>query len=148
MTRHPQPATGDPALVAAEQRLRHEVDRLRRNIDHVAIVGPTTRNPFAWARSEGASPRLVSAAASPAPVPAPRTAPVVPPFTLIGIAEKHTGAKLERFAILAWNDEPVIAPEGARVAGRFVVRRIEADAIQVIVEGDAAPPIRLALERN
>jgi hypothetical protein len=77
----------------------------------------------------------------------PRGLAAALPFTLIGVAENRTGVRPERFAILAWNGAAVIAAEGARVGSRYVMQRIEADAIEVI-DGDAASPVRLTFDNK
>lgn len=142
--RPPRPGNN---LAATEAALHREVHRLRRHLAAAGEWHESARNPFAWTPSGVAHERRAAAEPSSISVSAPRGLTTPLPFTLIGIAENRTGAEPERFAILAWNGEPVIAAEGARVGGRYVVRRIEAGAIEVI-DCDAASSIRLTLENN
>ena len=137
-----------PSLAAAEPGLRREVHRLCRHLDAVPHVPHSTSNPFAWAPPSG---RVIEGSVAAEPprvlVPVPQIVPAVP-ITRIGVAMNHTGAEPQRFAILDWSDEPVIAAEGARIGGRYIVRRIEAGAIEVAIDGDAASAIRRSLENN
>ncbi len=150
--RREQPASNQAALTAperalqeADRSLQENVHRLHRNLKAVARVQQSTRNPFAWGASGGAPEPPATTGLSPTAVSAPPIPPTTVPFRLIGIAENRTAAGPERFAILAWNDEAVIAAEGARVGGRYLVRRIDAGAIDVIDAATAAA-IRLTLE--
>jgi hypothetical protein len=130
---------------AAEEALQREVRRLPGQLVAVAQWHEPARNPFAWARTEVPHDRRVELEPALTRAAVSRGLAAALPFTLIGVAENRTGVQPERFAILAWNGEPVIAAEGARVGGRYVMQRIEADAIEV-VDGDAASPVRLTFD--
>lgn len=101
------------------------------------------RNPFRF--REGPPP-----AASAAPLRPPRETdepPATtrePAFRLIGVAERHAAGDLARIAILATPSDVHLAAPGDRVAGRFTVIAVLADAAELRDETTGAV-VRLVL---
>jgi hypothetical protein len=88
--------------------------------------GAARRNPFAFLH------RDVQPAA-PAGRDAVGKAPVAPrpEIALSGIAEDAAGGRIVRTAVLSAGGSVVLAKEGDRVLGRFVVSKIAPDAVQL-----------------
>ena len=90
-----------------------------------------------FALTDAARPRVVDIAPSvPRSLPPPAAiAPVEIPValpSLIGLTEQRSGAVVERLAVFAVNDEPVIARVGTTVLDRLRVTAIGADAVELM----------------
>jgi hypothetical protein len=66
------------------------------------------------------------------PVPQPLDAPVEPALELIGVAEDQTAQGLVRTAIVtALTDELFLVKEGETIAGRYRVKTVGNDAVEL-----------------
>lgn len=84
------------------------------------------RNPFSFSHpAVRSTPASAVQADEPAPV-APR-----PDIVLSGVAEDTAGGRTVRTAVFSVSGQVVLAKEGDRVLGRFVVSRIASDAVQL-----------------
>ncbi|MEE2638801.1 MAG: hypothetical protein VYE68_16385 [Acidobacteriota bacterium] len=140
-----QPITAlpDTGLIALDQ----EVARLTARLDAAPRPRTPSRNPFSLvARGVMPSPRNVSPAvpgfvpATPSPVAA-ATAPTV---TLAGIAVDRTPVGRRRTAILSAEGRVVLAHVGDEVIGRYQVRLIDEDTVELL-DLQTRTPLRLML---
>jgi hypothetical protein len=74
--------------------------------------------------------------------PVPLT-PAPPTFTLSGIAERNTPEGRKRTAIISGDGQLYLVGEGERVAGRYTVVTIDADA--VLMRDQVGSELRLVL---
>jgi hypothetical protein len=126
-----------PAESAQFDRLRSDVEtqsaRLRARLATVTPPAAPNRNPFAFA-SRAPAPRRPAPASPPVEALQPEfeRAPAEPVLVLIGIAERGTGDRLVRTAIIAGEgDELHMVTAGDLVAGRYRVRAISPDAVEL-----------------
>jgi hypothetical protein len=135
------PAVEDPprpvepagtATLAAD--VQAQTERLKTRLATAPAPHQTTRNPFAFAPRPTEVPR----ARQPAAVEDPG-APVVPPppaepaIELIGVAENREAKGLVRTAIVAaLSGELFLVKEGELLAGRYKVKAVGADAVELI----------------
>jgi hypothetical protein len=110
--------------------LNDAAERLRARLNTHAHSRDLDRNPFEFGQAP--APRAAMPAAAAAAMAAP-PAPVdlPPPFALSGVAERKNGDVMERTAILSGNGQIYFAKVGDRVAGRYEVTAIGADAIEL-----------------
>jgi hypothetical protein len=108
----------------------------------VIALRPSERNPFRFA-----SPHVRSAPATPASSALPSVAvPVEPPppiLSLAGIAEEMTSEGPRRTAIVSGSDDVYLVHEGDSLAGRFIVKSIEADT--VLLQDASGAELRIVL---
>jgi hypothetical protein len=117
--------------VAAE--VERQATRLRERLATPPLPQQPLRNPFAFSRADDSprspSPPPIAAAQSP-PTPAE---PPEPPLTLIGLAEQHRPQGTERTAMIATaGDELIMVAVGASVLGRYTVRAISAESVELV----------------
>jgi hypothetical protein len=107
-----------------------QAERLQRRLATAPTPQAPVRNPFTF----HARPRVQVAApeaAEPAPPPEPAADPE-PELALIGVAEDKTPAGLVRTAMIAGaGDQLTLAKVGQEVAGRYKVKAIGADAVEL-----------------
>jgi hypothetical protein len=108
--------------------------RLRERIAAAPVPTSPLRNPFTFAPKEDPRQRP----APPSPAAALTRATDVPdlsepPLSLIGVAEQQSPEGIVRTAILSTDsDELFMLTEGDVLGARYRVRRIEADAVELI----------------
>jgi hypothetical protein len=116
--------------------LNAEEAKLRQHIAAVPL-GPSTRNPFRFAKAVDAAPQPgnPAAASSAASLPTGTTlpagpiAPAQPSFSLSGVAERQTPQGRVRTAIISGGGQLYLVTEGESVAGRYRVVTIDSDAV-------------------
>lgn len=117
--------------VAAE--VERQAKRLRERLASPPLPQQPFRNPFAFSRADDSprspSPQPIASAQSP-----PTAAePPEPALTLIGLAEQHRPQGTERTAMIATaGDELIMVAVGASVLGRYTVRAISAESVELI----------------
>jgi hypothetical protein len=131
----------DPVLVDVERRTA----RLRTFATEAPPPRAPGRNPFRFGESRlrpkaSPSPRIAPVDTTPQAAPAP----VEPRLELVGMAERREGDGIVRTAILAGFGDVHLVRVGDRVAGRFTVLSIGADAVELQDEV-AQSVLRLAL---
>jgi hypothetical protein len=138
VVRHLQPVDSGGAALATEVSRLHE--RLRPNV--------TPRQPGRNLFSFGAvKPRPVSPppTARPALTEASIVKPPLPPLKLSGIAEDTTPDGIVRTAIISGLGQLFLVKEGERIADRYRVVKVAAEAAELTDLVDATT-IRLALK--
>ena len=126
-TRRPAPVVIPPNTTAIELQgaeLATEVARLRARLRPSDQLQDPARNLFEFStRASRSAP-----AAPPAPLePAAVSAPLAPPFTLIGFASE--GAV--RTAIISGAGDLFLAREGDSITAQYRVIRIDADGVEL-----------------
>lgn len=91
----------------------------------------SVRNLFSLREAVPPAPAYVQPALTTLPAPAV-VEPAAPLPALIGLTERRAQGAVERLAIFAVGDEPVIAAVGAVVLGRLSVTAISADAVALL----------------
>jgi hypothetical protein len=120
----PAAAARRPAAVAESEALNAQALRLRERTA-LATLRPSTRNPFRFSapkpspRSSAPRDRAISLA------PAMPAAPRPPALTLSGVAQRAG----KRMAIISGDGQIYLAVEGDSVAGRFIVEKIDPEAV-------------------
>lgn len=115
--------------VAAE--VERQARRLRERLATAPLPQQPLRNPFAFSRAD-------DSARSPSPIPSaqsppPAAQPPEPALTLIGLAEQRLPQGTVRTAMIATGgDELIMAVVGAPVLGRYTVRAISADSVELL----------------
>jgi hypothetical protein len=95
-----------------------------------AQLRPSTRNPFRFGTSRRNGPNSGSAMHAPATIaPAEAAAPPTPNFTLAGIAERNTPEGRKRTAVITGAGQLYLVTEGEMVGGRYVVVRVDPEAV-------------------
>jgi hypothetical protein len=110
-----------------------QTSRLRDRMASAPAPRAPIRNPFVFGARETPRPRASTPTAS-ASLRAPETAPVVaePPLELIGIAEQQSPSGPVRTAIMtAHSDELYMLKEGELLGGRYRVKAIGIDAVEL-----------------
>jgi hypothetical protein len=118
-----------PSAVSAE--VQQQAARLRERLAAAPLPADTARNPFAFGARRAPRPQSgmiqaasIDVAASPAPL--------LPPLTLVGIAEDTAPAGPVRTAIIAGDGDALfMVTEGQAVAGRYTVSKIGVDAVEL-----------------
>ena len=126
-------ATSGPGSLAAD--VEEQAQRLRQRLARAPVPDAQPRNPFSFAPVRAprplaaAPPGTVQAATLPADVP--DSAPP-PPLVLMGIAEQPTPQGPQRTAVIGGAGADLfIVKEGEIVSGRYKVKAIGADAIEL-----------------
>jgi hypothetical protein len=120
------PTSGAESLA---EEVQAQSVRLRERLTHAPSPQPGGRNPFRFA-----PPRPVAVERRVAPVkvvetPAPVAAP--PLLKLEGLAERDKNGVRTRIAVLSNLSEIVFAVEGDTIAGRYLVKMISADVVEI-----------------
>jgi hypothetical protein len=145
------PAPADQVSAPAEPPifdLHTEATRLRARLDAAPAPIPRQRDPFRFDRgippsaSAAATPRTPRSSAASAE-PDPPVAPAMP-LRLVGVAEEQGDSGVLRVAILSTGVELFHAREGDLVAGRYRVRVVGAELVELQDEPDGVTH-RLAL---
>jgi hypothetical protein len=121
--------TSGTANLAAE--VKAQTERLKSRLAQAPAASEPVRNPFSFApRDDG---RRAARGATPAAVPEPvALPPVEPAIELVGVAEDRTAQGLVRTAIVsALSGDLWVVKEGETVAGRYKVKSIGADAVEL-----------------
>ena len=154
----PVPATDGPSVVGmapaqslapAPSRLdlEREVARLSARLEQAPRPRDPARNPFTLrARVRATSPLPSAVPATPAlPPPVVDRVAVEPPaVSLAGIGVERTSYGVRRTAILSADGRVVLARVGDEVLGRFQVRGVTDDSVELLDLRDGAP-LRLTL---
>jgi hypothetical protein len=133
-------------------RLLQDVERHAAQLRTYRLHGPVPheppRNPFRYGQRpvphvEPAAPVLDETAS------APVTEPVasVPPLMLVGMAERTEGDAVVRTAIVSGFGDVHLVGIGDRIANRFTVTAIGADAVE-LRDDENDTSLRLALEHR
>lgn len=137
-----QSVTPTPARLDFER----EVARLASRLETAPRPRNPVRNPFTLtARSRATSPPARAVAATPGPAPAVAdTVATEPVMSLAGIGVERTPYGRRRTAILSANGRVFLARIGDEVMGRFQVRAVTDDAVELFDLRDGTP-LRLTL---
>ena len=125
-------ATSGPGSLAAD--VEQQAQRLRQRLARAPIPDVQPRNPFSFApvrapRPLAAAPRGTVQAAT---LPADVADVPPPPLVLMGIAEQPTAQGPQRTAVIGGAGADIfIVKEGEAVGGRYRVKAIAADAIEL-----------------
>ena len=120
--------TSGTTTLAAE--VQAQTERLRSRLAQAPRPSEPVRNPFAFAPRESER-RQMREAALPPVVEAP-ILPAEPAIDLVGVAENKTDQGLERTAIVsALNGDLFLVKEGETLAGRYKVKAVGADAVEL-----------------
>lgn len=130
------PAVSAPASGPAGRQSTSLLTRIRAPRE----PGPArvSRDPFRFAEAERRPPADASALAVAAmqALSAAAQAPPGPRMTLVGVAERREGDASVFTAVINVDGDVVLARQGDRVAGRFLVVRITADTVSLEEPGD------------
>jgi hypothetical protein len=137
----PAPAAPEPAArdaVARPDPILVDVERQAQRLREYASIAPQprrpARDPFRYAPRHAELPPAFRPGPPPAPAAAlpPESAPAAAPrLTLIGMAERETPDGVVRVAILSGFGDVHLAGAGDRIAGRFTVLAVSADAVEL-----------------
>ncbi len=124
-------ATSGPGSLAAD--VEQQAEKLRQRLSRAPIPDEQPRNPFSFApaktRPLAAAPRGLVHAAT---VDLPPAEPAPPPLVLMGIAEQPTAQGPQRTAVIGGAAGDIfIVKEGEIVSGRYKVKAIGVDAIEL-----------------
>ncbi len=131
----------------ARRDFEREVALLASRLKNAPRPRHPARNPFTLtARTRVTSPPPVAVAATPRPAPAVGDSPAegAPAVSLAGIGADRTSDGLMRTAILSADGRVFLAHIGDEVMGRFQVRVVTDDAVELfdLIDGT---PLRLVL---
>jgi hypothetical protein len=124
--------TSGPGSLAAD--VEQQAERLRQRLAHAPVPDVQPRNPFSFAprapRAFAVAPRgTIQAATIPPDVP---EVEAPPPLVLMGIAEQPTPQGPQRTAVIGGAGTDIyMVKEGESVAGRYKVKAIGPDAIEL-----------------
>ena len=139
----PAPAVGAVPELAAAPDLADEAERLARRLEAQQAYSEPARDPFRF-KVVDAAPKLRSASAPVAAAPVtPPPAVAAPPYVLVGIAEEKSGDATVRTAVVGGAGEVWLLKAGERVEGKFEVRAVDADAVELI-RVDTGTALRLS----
>ena len=115
--------------------LEAEVARLTARLERAPQPRSPGRNPFTLAPRQGPEP--VDLGPVPEAAPAPLVSPAPPPvprpsLTLAGIGSERTPMGWRHTAVLSWGGRVVLANVGDEVAGRYQLRALTADTVEVL----------------
>lgn len=127
----PRPVeTAGTATLAAD--VQAQTARLKTRLAAAPALQQTTRNPFAFAPRPTVAPRSRRPAAE-LETPVAALPPAEPAIDLIGVAENREAKGLVRTAIIAaFSGELFLVKEGEQLGGRYKVKAIGADAVELI----------------
>ena len=120
-----------PTTEALADDIQAQASRLRGRLATAPLPREPIRNPFAFA-ARAVRPSRSTAAAGVKPaaltVPTPE-----PPLQLVGVAEQATPAGIVRTAMItADSDELFMLIDGDTLGGRYRVKSVGADAVELI----------------
>ena len=127
--------------------IEREVERLASRLENAPRPRYPTRNPFTLrSRTRATSPPPSTAVVAPGVAPAlvARLAAGPPVVSLAGIGTKRTSYGRRRTAILSADGRVFLARIGDEVMGRFQVRAVTDDAVELLDLRDGTP-LRLTL---
>ena len=129
----PAPSTDDERLDALARDVQAQSSRLRERLAAAPAIQSPARNPFSFDRRVAPEGRRASrSVAAPPREPEPDPAPREPVLVLIGLAEQKIPEGIVRTAMISEDGEALhMATEGQRVAGRYVVVTVSADAVEL-----------------
>ena len=137
----PAPQLRPTAVEKTGAELAAEIARLHDRLHPTATPVNPSRDLFTFG-----SVRVERVAAAPAPAPAPQAPPpaaaAAPSMTLLGIAEDGG----IRTAILSAGEQVLLVKEGEHAGDTYVVRHIDATAVELAGVSPDSAPIRLALK--
>jgi len=132
-----------PALARLD--LEREVARRSSRLETARRPRNPARNPFTLAaRTRATTPPAVALVATPAPSGVDSVAAEPPAVSLAGIGVERTSYGRRRTAILSAGGRVFLARIGDEVIGRFQVRGITDDAVELLDLRDGTP-LRLTL---
>ena len=131
---------------SARLDLEREVARLASRLETAPRPRNPARNPFTLAaRTRATSPPPRAVAATPGPAPAmAHTVAEVPVVSLAGVGVERTPYGRRRTAIISADGRVFLARIGDEVMGRFQVRAVTDDAVELF-DLQAGTPLRLTL---
>jgi hypothetical protein len=122
--------TSGTTNLAAE--VQAQTSRLRARLAQAPARTEPVRNPFIFAPREPAR-RPGRAIVAPVPVPDAALLPAEPAIELVGVAEDRTDRGIVRTAIVsALSGDLYLVKEGETLAGRYKVKAVGADAVELI----------------
>jgi hypothetical protein len=125
----PVQTTGTANLAAEVQA---QTSRLRARLAQAPARTEPLRNPFTFAPREPLR-RPNRAVAEPAPLPEVALPPAEPAIELVGVAEDNTERGVVRTAIVSsLAGDLFLVKEGDKLAGRYSVKAVGADAVELI----------------
>jgi hypothetical protein len=133
-----------PLEITAED-LNTQATKLREHLN--GQLSPSTRNPFRFGSAKlvtphgGNSPAARSSATAVASVPL--VAPPPPNYTLAGIAERNVPEGRKRTAVISGEGQLYLVTEGQMVGGRYIVVRVDAEAVLLRDQGGTELTLRL-----
>jgi hypothetical protein len=126
-------ATSGPGSLAAE--VEQQAVRLRARLAQAPTPDGAPRNPFSFGQPRSSRARALPSPALAPPVSAPADPPAAasaPALVLMGIAEEPSFEGPHRTAVIGGaGDELYIVMEGQPFAGRYKVKTIGVDAIEL-----------------
>ena len=125
-----QPVTPVPARLDVER----EVERLASRLENAPRPRHPARNPFTLrsrTRATSPPPSAVGAAPRPDPAVVASLAAGPPVVSLVGIGAERTSDGRRRTAILSADGRVVLARIGDEVLGRFQIRAVTDDAVEL-----------------
>jgi hypothetical protein len=121
-------STSGSASLAAD--VQAQATKLRERLAQAPAPEIHSRNPFSFAPAP--SPRIARSVRAAAIVPPPVAEAVIPPLSLMGIAEDASPEGLHRTAIIGGANEALfMVMEGETVAERYRVTSIGQDAVEL-----------------
>ncbi len=131
------PQTSPPPVERID--LDREVARMTVYLEQAPRPRPVVRNPFILAPRGSAAAASTPEAAVPAGWAPAAAGPAVPlPVSLAGIATDETPSGPLRTAILSVAGQVILAQVGDDLPGRYQVRRIDEDAVELFDPGRQA----------
>jgi hypothetical protein len=129
--------------------VEREGERLRVRVANSPVPRPSGRDPFQFGTPRVPPPRRLARLAPMAPAVTaadPADDDPTPPIRikLIGMAERDTPDGVVRSAVLSGPSDVYIVVIGDQLLGRFTVKAIGADAVELDDSG-TGQPVRLAL---
>ena len=135
--------TATPASAGLD--FEREVARLASRLEAAPSPRYPARNPFTLtARTRATSPPPSAVAATSRPAPVDSVAAGPPAVSLAGIGVERTSYGRRRTAILAGDGRVFLVRTGDEVMGRFQVRAVTDDAVDLLDLRDGTP-LRLTL---
>lgn len=131
--RSPQPVeTSGTTTLAAD--VQAQTARLKSRLASAPSPQVPVRNPFAFAAKQSRPEPVTSTTPSSEPsAPLQPLEPIEPAIDLVGVAEERTPKGLVRTAIIsALSGEVFWVKEGELISGRYRVKAVGADAVELI----------------
>jgi len=142
----PQPREAAAAAAAASE-IEEQANRLQARLQQEALYREPGRNLFRFVPKRAPQAASSAAAAIPALPAFEPAAPAPLPMRLAGIAADQDGTVIVRTAILSTFSGVILARAGDEVLGRFRVKAVEEDAVELVTLADGTE-ITLTLAKS